>query len=595
MRKRVYWKIAVTYLVAAGVVLCPLSVYITVAVENWTRTAVHEDIEARAVLAREAVRQWMNTHPDGTDLKQMTTKLAAETDCRVTLIAADGRVLADSEHEPATMDNHHTRPEVLAAKREGIGRVTRRSDTLGTELYYVALPMDLNAHRGSVIRLSVPLTQVSAAGWQVRRITLAGLVLAVGLVILLSLWLARGIVRPLGEVERAAVAFAEGDLTQRARVDTGDEFQRLAETFNGVADRLEATLLELQAAKAHNEAVLANMADGVIVTDAEGIVTLFNRACEDLLGVRADDAVGRTVHEACLQFEIGEMAAQCLATGVAERREVQVERPAVRVLDVAATAIDGHGRPPVGVVIVLHDLTQLRRLENVRREFIGNVSHELRTPVAAVRSLVETLASAATDDPDAARRFLRELQDQTERLTALLDDLLELACLDAGRREMARDVVVLEDVMGASMEKLSIAAKQKGQRMHAQIPKDLIVRGDAQALERVMVNLLDNAVKYTHQGGQITVTATEEGDMTRIEVADSGPGIPEADQSRVFERFYRADRARSRTLGGTGLGLSIVKHIVELHGGQVGVTSTVGEGSTFWVRLPRVKNPNETA
>ncbi len=595
MRKRVYWKIAATYLLAAGVVLCPLSVYIAVAVQNWTRAAVYEDIEARAVLAREAVRQWMSAHPDGVGLKRMTTKLAAETNCRVTLIAADGRVLADSEHEPATMDNHRTRPEVLAAKWEGIGRVTRRSDTLGTELYYVALPMNLNAHHGSVIRLSVPLPRVSAAGWQVRRITLAGLVLAVGLVILLSLWLARGIVRPLGEVERASVAFAEGDLTQRARVDTGDEFQRLAETFNGVAERLAGTLSQLQAAKAHSEAVLANMADGVIVTDAEGIVTLFNPACEDLLGVRAEDAVGRTVHEACLQFEIGEMAAQCLATGAAERREVQVERPAARVLDVAATAIDGHSRSPRGVVIVLHDLTQLRHLENVRREFIGNVSHELRTPVAAVRSLVETLASAATDDPDAARRFLQELQDQTERLTALLDDLLELACLDAGRREMTKDVVALDDVVDASVEKLSAVAEQKGQRVQTNVPKGLAVRGDAQAFERVMVNILDNAVKYTGEGGQITVTATEEGETALIEVADSGPGIPEADQSRIFERFYRVDRARSRRLGGTGLGLSIVKHIVELHGGQVGVTSTVGEGSTFWVRLPRVKSPNETA
>lgn len=595
MRKRVYWKIATTYLLAAAVVLGPLSVYMTAAVENWIRTAVHEDIEARAVLARDVVSQWTNAHPDGAGLSRIVAKLAAETDCRITLIASDGRVLADSAYNPATMDNHRTRPEVLAAKREGVGRISRRSDTLGTELYYVALPLELNAPRGSVIRLSVPLTQVSAAGWQVRRITLAGLVLAVGLVILLSLWLARGIVRPLGEVERAALAFAEGDLTQRAHVDTGDEFQRLAETFNGVADRLSETLSQLQAAKAHGEAVLANMADGVIVTDAGGTVTLFNRACEELLGVRAEDAVGRTVYEASLQFEIGEMAAQCLATGAAERREVRVERPAVRILDVAATAIDGHGRPPGGVVIVLHDLTELQRLENIRREFVANVSHELRTPVAAVRSLAETIAFAATDDPDAARRFLHELQDQTERLTALLDDLLELACLDAGHRKMANDIVPLEDVVDASVKKLSAAAEQKGQRVHTHIPKGLAALGDAQALERVMVNILDNAVKYTGEGGHIAITAAEEGKMGRIEVADDGPGIPQADQSRIFERFYRVDRARSRKLGGAGLGLSIVKHIVELHGGQVGVTSTVGKGSTFWVRLPRAEDPRNAA
>lgn len=587
MKTRVYWKIAATYLLAAALTLGALGAYLMVEVRDNAREALRDDVRVQAFLARDVVRERIKSGQAGADLRELATQLGRAAGCRVTLIAGDGTVLADNEHDSATMLNHNTRPEVLAARREGFGAATRRSDTLGIDFYYVAVPVEPSGQEATIVRLAVPMTEVAAAGGPVRHAVLMGLLLAVVLVCGLSLWLARGIVRPLDEVGRAARGLASGDLAQRARVYTGDEIQRLAETFNSMADRLGTTLTELGAAQANREAILANMADGVIVTDANGVVTLFNRASEELLGVRAGEAIGHGIHEAAIHFELGEMVAQCLATGAAERAELRVERPAARVLDVAVSAMTGGSGSPSGAIVVLHDLTALRRLENVRREFVANVSHELRTPVAAVRSLVETLPGAIEDDPEAARQFLRELLQQTERLTALLDDLLELSRLDSGRRELRREAVDVRATVEAAAAKLAPAARGKGHTVRNDTPEGLTVWADSGALERVMVNLLDNAVRYAPAGGLIIVSATPEEDAVVIAVTDDGPGIPEADQPRIFERFYRVDRARSRELGGTGLGLSIVKHIVESHGGEVSVVSKLGEGTTFHVRLPK--------
>jgi two-component system phosphate regulon sensor histidine kinase PhoR len=591
MKARVYWKLAASQMLVAVLTLGVLGAYLSSAVRAAARQEMRESVRLRALLAREVLRERVSAGPQGAGLKELAARLARNASARVTLIGPDGAVLADSEHDPATMDNHASRPEVRAAVREGIGVATRRSDTLGIDYLYVAAPLEPGERSGIVVRLAVPLAEVAAAGGPVRRAVTLGLLLALALIAALSLWLARGIVRPLDELGQAAEALAAGDLSRRARVDTGDEVQRLADTFNSMADRLAVTLTELRSAHADSDTILANMADGVIVTDAAGVVTLLNRASEEMLGALRHDAIGRSVEQAALHFELGEMVAQCLVTGAAERREARVERPTPRVLDAAATAILGDDGKPAGCVVVLHDLTEVRRLENVRREFVANVSHELRTPVAAVRSLVETLSHAAADDPEAAGTFLTELERQTERLSALLDDLLELARLDSGKREMARESVDLAALIQSAVSRLAPAADAKRQTVDANVQEGLACWADAQALERVVVNLLDNAIKYTGDGGSIRVSAAQADDAVVIEVADDGPGIPEADQPRIFERFYRVDRARSRELGGTGLGLSIVKHIVESHGGEVGVESAVGRGSTFRVRLPAPSGP----
>ena len=589
MRTRVYWKIAGTHLLAAAITLGVLGTYLVLMVRNDARASLREEVRTQAILARECVRAHVTSGRAQTDLSELAIRLAGTTDSRITLIAADGQVLADSEHDPTTMGPHKSRPEVRAARRDGFGSAARRSDTLGIDFLYVALPLDPANPGGAVLRLAVPMTKVAAAGSHVRGAILIGLLLAIALVIGLSLWLARGIGRPIDELRRTAVALAAGDLSRRARVDTADEIQRLAETFNNMADRLVATLNELGEAKARSEAILASMADGVIVADAHGIVTLFNGASEELLGIARQEAIGCSVHEAALHFELGEMVARCLATGTTEHGEIRIDRPAARVLDAVVTAIADESGGPCGAVVVLHDLTELRRLEDVRREFVGNVSHELRTPVAAVRSLVETLSAASADDPEAARRFLEDLEHQTVRLTALLDDLLELSRLDSGRREIMRKPVDVASIVRAATRKFAPRVQANGQTLHTHVPEGITVLGNAHALERVVVNILDNAIKYAGEGGVITITGSVEEERVLIEVSDNGPGIPEADQPRIFERFYRVDRARSRELGGTGLGLSIVKHIVEAHGGDVNVESELGEGSTFRVRLARVR------
>jgi two-component system phosphate regulon sensor histidine kinase PhoR len=346
--------------------------------------------------------------------------------------------------------------------------------------------------------------------------------------------------------------------------------------------------------------MLTRMADGIIVTDVSGRIVLFNPAAERIFGIPAARAVDRTITDVFMDYDFSAMLTRAFGQGVSQTGEVKVERPQERLLDVFVTLVETEGGDGHGAVIVLHDLTEIRRLENIRRDFVANVSHELRTPVASIRAMAEALLMGAKDDPETLEQFLETMLKETERLSTLLDDLLELARIESGRRELRKVDLNARQLVETVLRKLRPQAERKQLCVSVDVPADLTLRADPDAMQQVLVNLLDNAIKYTPEGGKVgvecrvssvEVMTDEPPPVTRhpspvtLIVRDTGVGIPREHLPRIFERFYRVDKARSREMGGTGLGLSIVKHLVELQGGRVTVESAVGKGSVFTVTL----------
>lgn len=484
---------------------------------------------------------------------------AVRTDTRLTIVAADGTVLADSIGDPGRMENHNGRPEVMAARATGRGQDVRRSGSIDVELMYVAV-----VHADVVLRAALPLSHIDAeldrlyawiGGVFVGVLALAG---AAGFVAV------RGVVRPLQDMAAVAGALASGDFSQRAPLEAPADIAVLGRALNAMSDELRRRLDEARAEASRVQAVLASMEEGVIALGADGRVHLSNAAAERLLG-------GGELWQMARVREAAEAAREALAG-----REARADFDhAGRRLAVAAVPVASGG-----AVIVVRDVTAPHRYETLRREFVANVSHELRTPLTMIRGFVETLRDGALDDPERAAEFLATIDRHAAQLSVLVEDLLELSRLDAAPG-LDRRRVRIDELLARVQAAFAPAAERKRQTLRVEAPP-LTVEVDPDMMERAVGNLVDNAIKYTPKEGVITVSATA---PCTIEVSDTGIGIPEADRARIFERFYRVDKPRSREAGGTGLGLAIVKHIAQLHGGSVCVEGAPGGGSRFRLTL----------
>jgi len=419
----------------------------------------------------------------------------------------------------------------------------------------------------------------------------------------LSFHLAYSFVAPLRLLRDAAIKLAHGNLTQRVALPARDEIGEVAEAFDQMAARLQATIAELAWDRSQMRTVFDTMADGLLVTDAAGRVRLLNPAAAEMWGVTAAGAAGKTVLETTLDAPLQSLVDEVLRTGAAAVRERLLRTPVERAITVSAVPIGGQGEKEEesgtegeggrgraeGVVLVFHDQTVARRVERMRRDFVANASHELRTPLASMRVMVETLLNGAREDPEAAQHFLEILDRELHRMTALVNDLLELSRLDARTEAAPTGSISLSPVISDLEESWQAVAQDRDLKLDLSIPEGLAVRGEVQGVRQILGNLLDNALKYTPSGGEVRVSARRENGRVLLEVADTGIGIPAADLDRIFERFYRVDKDRSRDVGGTGLGLSIVKHLVQAYGGTITVESRLNRGSTFRVRLPRAE------
>jgi two-component system phosphate regulon sensor histidine kinase PhoR len=538
--------------------------------------------EAR--LARLLLQQSGDSYP----LHRLSREAGAGIKARVTVIAPDGRVVGDSEVEEsqlATMDNHRERPEVRDALAAGTGTAIRRSATLRTNMLYVAIPLSETGPSRGVIRLSLPLAAVEQTERNLRTM-LAGTVAAALVAALLLSGLLAGVNgRNIRQMAAAAAAFGRGEFSRRLVPTTHDELAELAAVMNDMAARIEDQLQRLSADRNRLDAILQGMGEGLMVTDGDGIVTLVNPAFCRLFGV--DGSVeGRRLLEIARFPSLNESFAMVLKSG--EERLEEIPLPGIEERTLLTHWVPLMDETSFGgVVAVFHDISDIKRIEKIRRDFVANVSHELRTPVTVIKGYAETLADGLIEsDPTTASRFVETIRTHSERLAELVADLLTLSQLEFREAPLELRCVDLADSVTSALRLLEAKASDKEVSLSSSVPVGITVSADLMKLEQVLVNLLDNALKYTPSGGSVSVTAVNEGAMVLIAVTDTGIGIPPRDIPRIFERFYRVDEARSRDQGGTGLGLSIVKHIVQLHGGTVTVQSTPGKGSTFSFTLP---------
>jgi two-component system phosphate regulon sensor histidine kinase PhoR len=577
------WKLVLSYLLVVLVAVGSLGLYLGHEADRDYVSALEDGLAAQAALISDELGPAL-TDPAHTAASRSTAARAAKSGgARVTLIAANGTVLADSEHDPATMENHASRPEVRDALTRGRGSSIRHSATLGLDMLYVAVAERRAGVATRVVRVALPLRAVAAAERRIWvRLAIAAVAAAV-LSLLISLAFSKRSLAAIRRLSQAASRLAAGDLDARVSSRGTDEIASLAAAFNDMANEIRLMVRELREEKQKVETIFARMGEAIVVTDPAGRITLCNPAFERVFGVPCEQAHGLTVADATKSNPL-DQAFRAALEGAQQTAEVRVLFPAQRILEATVTGItDGQ---TLGAVGILHDVTQLRRLEAVRREFVVNASHELQTPITAIRAMTETLLAGGRADPALTERFLQDLEKQASRLGALVRDLLDLASVEAGVYSHGEGMVAVSEVASSVAEQLRALAEQRQVAVELDVPADVTVGCDWASLSRILSNLLDNAIKYTEAGGRAGVTASRADDVVSVTVWDTGIGIPSTDLERVFERFYRVDKGRSRALGGTGLGLSIVKHLADTLGGRVSVESELGKGSRFTVVLP---------
>ena len=539
--------------------------------------------------------------PPTARLQVIVRELSDRANARVTLVDATGRVLADSavrDTDLPGIENHRTRPEIAQAIATGAGTDLRSSHTTGERTLYRAVRLTTKENESTALylRLGLPMTALEQELSTLKRnLTLAfgsAFLLAVGL----SIWLARSLTKPLSDMATAAQQLAAGNLTVHVETSAHDEVGLLARTLNHMTQELRSKIEELSEDRSQLLAMLTSMVEGVMVLDSKGRILQVNPAWERMFGVTRSEARGRQSSEVFAHPSLNALISAVLASRAGQEAEILLTNG--RCLNVEASVAGGEQDNEACAVLVFHDITELRRLEHIRKDFVANVSHELRTPLTSIKGYVEALLDGGKDDPQTSVRFLDIILKQSDRLNLILEDLLQLSKIESGQVQFKQEPLHIGSVVDRTIAMIKPLADKKQHQLRAAIDADLpLINGDQERLVQVLANLLDNAIKYTPEGGQITVAArripvhghrTGEGPQEGIEltVTDTGIGIPEKDRPRVFERFYRVDKARSRELGGTGLGLAIVKHIVEGHGGQIRVEGNLPTGSRFVVRLP---------
>jgi two-component system phosphate regulon sensor histidine kinase PhoR len=559
-------------------------------VDRAVRAREQAQMEARLESSARATAELVRSEPfdlaHAAELSELARRASQAVGARVTLIAPDGGVVADSDVRAdalASVANHADRPEVAAALAGRVGADTRRSDTVGRPYLYLAVPRATPSPPG-VVRLAADRSAIDEAVSGMRSALLAGGVIALIAALVLSWFFSRALLRPLWAFHAALARLSAGDLGARVRWRSNDELGDLARSLDRMAEDLERSQEAIIGDRDRLAAVLRVMVEGVLVVDAEERIVLANPRLRELLGIRGE-IEGLRPLAAFRNADVDAALREALAASesVPVHREITLSGPERRVMAVhAASFAIGDSK---GAVAVFHDMTEVRRLETVRRDFVANASHEIKTPLTAIRGFAETLLSNDLAERD-ARNYLEIILRHSERLSRLVEDLLELSRLESGKVTLQPeplDVGALATKLCRELEP-RLRERRVSVRIHAEGAP--LAFADARAVEQILQNLLDNALKYSDPERAIEVRVAADEDFVRVDVADQGIGIPEADRARIFERFYRVDRARTRDQGGTGLGLSIVKHLVQASGGDVWVESSPGAGSTFAFTLP---------
>jgi two-component system phosphate regulon sensor histidine kinase PhoR len=523
------------------------------------------------------------------DLESPSTELSKTVDsyskifnARVTVINTEGLVLADSEADQSQMENHLARPEILMALGGKEGVETRYSKTLGIDMLYVAEPVVVSGKVIGVIRLSVPMDQLKTITDKIVRTILIRGILVTGLIIFLAIMVINRFLRPLHDLTNAARAVSSGNYTVSPIHESRDELGLLSRAFHQMTKKILSDISELEMQAGKLNAVLARMSDGVIITDGEGKVILMNQAARTIFHVDAINVSGTSLTEIVRHYQVIQLWDKCVATSQVQTMVLDLSKDRVFLQCIVIPPDDAQ---PGFYLCLFQDLTKLRRLEMVRQDFVSNVSHELRTPLASMKAIAETLQEGALDDKDNAKRFLTNMEIEIDHMTQLVNELMDLARLESGTDQLNIESYDIKDLVGRVVERMHMQAKRAGLsisiKLESNLPK---IQIDGSLLEQVFINLIHNAIKFTTPGGLISISAKKQEDAVCFAIHDTGAGIEPELLGRIFERFYKTDKARATS--GTGLGLSIARHTVEAHGGKIWAESKLGEGSTFYFLLP---------
>jgi two-component system phosphate regulon sensor histidine kinase PhoR len=588
VRLNLFWKSAFSFLALLVSVLLAVDFFAERALRSDYERTGFEKLAAIARVAQARTPQWTAAPPGQAEnlapLRDWVAQMAA-SGARVTVIAPDGRVLADSQADPQTMENHANRPEILEALAIGEGRSARRSVTINRDLLYYAVRQNMSGGSSTVLRFALPTETVDEVlGSFRRRLWLASffiLLIAGGISLLFS----RSFTGRVERLKDFSRRVAEGDFRPLPRDGSGDAVEALGISLNRTAARLDRTIQTLTEERNLSSAILGSMVEGVAVVNGSERLVFANPGFAEILGLDVPPTSGSALVEVVRQTELLEAVRQVL--GGEPRVQSEIVTGTLRQHFFAITVAAVRAGDTTGAVVVLHDITELRKLERVRRDFVANVSHEFRTPLTAIQGFAETLLAGAIDDPQNRTRFLEIILEHSRRLARLTEDLLVLSKMDAERLELEIRRLSVSQLIESCLETAQRRGAEKDLRISVNMPRGLPdIAGDRRRLAEVLQNLLDNAIQYTLPGGQIVVSAKTMQEEIVLTVSDTGIGIPKADQPRIFERFYRVDVARSREAGGTGLGLAIAKHLVEVHGGRLWVESEVGQGSQFHFSVP---------
>ena len=580
--KSLQWRIALAYGVLIILSMAGVSIYIFIFVRGTYISDLETRLEHEARLVSQTLESYFDGALDIDNLQAESVRIGEVIGARITVISQDGTVLADTWEDPSLMGNHADHPEVREAFANGLGSGARFSNAVQEELLYTAAPIFAAGDIRGIARVAVPTSDVQSNINQIiAGVALSGLVVT-ALAVVIGYLLARRTSRSVRSVTQGARYLAQGRLDHRVQALAEDETKELAETFNNMATTLRSTFQELSAERNKLSTVLQTIGDGVVVIGPRNEIVLINPVALELLGANSKDPIGKSFIQVSHHAELHQLAAKAAQSGEPQFGETEgVNR---RYLNAVAVPFLEQGSP-AGILMTLQDLTRARQIDTTRKEFISNVSHELRSPLASAKAAVETLQDGALDDPGAARDFLERLDQDINRMTDLAGDLLELSRLESGEVP----VHLYPEKVGPILEQAASAFQHRSQAQGVAVTTDIAADlpfaiCDKEKVHRVVANLLDNALKFTGDGGAVTLRATRASAGIEVQVSDTGSGIRREHLPHVFERFYKADR--SRRDGGTGLGLAIVKHTVELHGGEVKVDSEEGRGSTFTFTLP---------
>lgn len=584
---KLIWQIFPSFIIVIVLTILSVSWYYSKSMRDFAEEMTRQDLKIRLELFREEVQPWVEMQ-DWKLVSQFSRKMAIRMKVRYTLIDPQGVVRGDSDKNPSKMDNHAYRPEFQSSLAGRDGSSIRFSNTLGFNMMYVSLPITHQNQVIGAVRAAVSVASIDHELQNIYNKIIWGGIIAAVLVAGISWRLSRRLVKPLEELKGGVTRFSEGDFKIRFQPKGSVEITSLSNAINTMAELLEERFRTIIRQKNEQDAVLSSMMEGVIAVDMKERILKINQTAMGQFQVRMDDVSELQMHGIIRNTDMHQLIRQVLQTNESREGEIISYHAGEKVLQVHATPLKDAKGIQIGALAVLNDITRLRKLENLRKDFVANVSHELRTPITSIKGFVETLQHQENIDEFQKKQFLEIIAKHTTRLNNIIEDLLALARIEQDHESQSIPFGTdsLNQLLQESIQCCLQDADAKNIVLSLHVSNDLEVEMNFQLMEQAVVNLIENAVKYSENDTEVTVSLVQELSEIKIQVADQGPGIEENELPRLFERFYRVDKARSRKVGGTGLGLAIVKHISQAHGGHVSVDSELGKGSTFTIHLP---------